>query len=119
MNKVLELGRLVRDPETNNSATRFTLAVDRKFKKEGEPTADFIPCKAFGKLSEIIEKYAKKGTKLAIEGRWQTGSYTKDDKTVYTNELIVESMEFAESKKSEEKEPEDFIPVPEGTDLPF
>lgn len=108
MNKVILCGRLTRDPEIRHSQgeqataiARFTLAVDRRFKKEGEQNADFISCVAFGKIAEIIEKYCKQGTKLIVEGRWQTGSYTnKDGNKVYTNDCLVESMEFAESKSS-------------------
>ena len=86
MNKVIEIGRLTRDPEIRYSqganttcVARYTLAVDRKFKQEGQPTADFINCIAFGKLGEFAEKYLKQGTKIAIEGRIQTGSYTNKD----------------------------------------
>lgn len=108
MNKVILMGRLSRDPEVryggaNNSAVaRFSLAVDRRFKREGdEQTADFINCVAFGKTAEFIEKYAKKGTKFVVEGRIQTGSYTnKDGQKVYTTDVVCESVEFAESKGS-------------------
>lgn len=108
MNKVIICGRAVRDPESKNTGTtnvaRLTLAVDRKYKKDGEQSADFIPCVAFGKTAEFIASYITKGTKVIIEGRWQTGSYTnKEGQKVYTNDCIVESVEFAESKKSEEK----------------
>lgn len=107
MNKVILMGRLVRDAEVRYSAgnnsmavARFTLAVDRRFKKDGEPSADFISCVAFGKSAEFVEKYVKQGTKIALEGHWQTGSYTnKDGQKVYTNDCVVDSMEFAESKK--------------------
>ena len=106
MNKVILMGRLTRDPEVryggaNNSAVaRFSLAVDRRFKRDGdEQTADFINCVAFGKTAEFLEKYARKGTKFVVEGRIQTGSYQdKDGKTVYTTEVVVENQEFAESK---------------------
>ena len=80
---------------------RISLAVDRKFKQEGQPTADFINCIAFGKTAEVIEKYVVKGTKIAVVGRIQTGSYTnKDGAKVYTTEVIVDEQEFAESKNS-------------------
>ena len=100
------MGRLTRDPDIRYSqgekattVARFSLAVDRKFKQDGQPTADFINCLAFGKRAEFIEKYCRKGTKLVVEGSWQTGSYTnKDGNKVYTNECLVESCEFAESK---------------------
>ena len=90
MNKVILIGRIVRDPEVrygganNTAVARYTLAVDRKYKKDGEPTADFINCVVFGKLAEFAEKYLKKGTKIAVTGRIQTGSYkNKDGNTVY------------------------------------
>lgn len=83
MNKVILMGRLTKDPdirysqgEKSTAVARFSLAVDRKFKQEGQPTADFINCLAFGKRAEFIEKYCRKGTKLVVEGSWQTGSYT-------------------------------------------
>lgn len=108
MNRVILVGRLTRDPEIRYSqgdnATcigRISLAVDRKFKQEGQPTADFINCLAFGKRAEFLEKYCQKGTKLVIEGSWQTGSYTnKDGQKVYTNECLIENCEFAESKNA-------------------
>lgn len=106
MNKVILMGRLTKDPdirysqgEKSTAVARFSLAVDRKFKQEGQPTADFINCLAFGKRAEFIEKYCRKGTKLVVEGSWQTGSYTnKDGNKVYTNECLIENCEFAESK---------------------
>lgn len=108
MNKTILLGRLVRDPEVRytqgdkpTAVAQWTLAVDRKFKREGEPDADFISCKAFGKTAEFAEKYFKKGTKIALEGRIQTGSYTnKEGQKVYTTEVMLEEVEFAESKGS-------------------
>ena len=109
MNKVLLIGREVRDAEVrysqgeNSSATAtFTLAVDRRFKRQNdEDTADFIRCVAFGKLAEFFEKYGRKGTKFALVGRIQTGSYTnKEGVRVYTTDVIVEEAEFAESKNS-------------------
>ena len=109
MNKVILMGRLTRDPEvryggSNNSAVaRFSLAVDRRFKRDGdEQTADFINCVAFGKTAEFLEKYARKGTKFVVEGRIQTGSYTnKDGQKVYTTDVVCENVEFAESKNSQ------------------
>lgn len=108
MNRVILMGRLVRDPEIRYSqgekstaVARFSLAVDRKFKQEGQPTADFINCLAFGKRAEFLEKYCKKGTKLVVEGSWQTGSYTnKDNQKIYTNECLIKNCEFAESKNA-------------------
>ena len=106
MNKVIEVGRLTRNPEVryggaNNSTAvaRYTLAVDRRFKKEGEPTADFIPCVVFGKSAEFAEKHFRQGMRVAISGHIQTGSYTnKDGVKVYTTEVYVEEQEFAESR---------------------
>ncbi len=111
MNKVILMGRLTRDPEVrytqgeNQMAiARYTLAVDRRFNRSNgndENTADFIPCVAFNKAGEFAEKYFRKGTKIAVSGRIQTGSYTnKDGVKVYTTEVIVDDQEFAESKNS-------------------
>lgn len=108
MNKVMLMGRLTRDPEVRYSQgdsptaiARYTLAIDRKFKKDGEPTADFINCVAFGKNGEFAERYLRKGTKIAVTGRIQTGSYTnKDGVKVYTTDVVVEEHEFCESKSS-------------------
>lgn len=106
MNNVALIGRLTRDPEvrmtTSNTAVgRYTLAVDRRFKKDGEPTADFIPCIAFGKAAEFAEKYLSKGIKIAVTGRIQTGSYTnRDGQKVYTTDIVVETQEFVESKST-------------------
>lgn len=108
MNKVILMGRLTRDPEirvsvaTNITTAKFTLAVDRKYKKEGEQqTADFISCTAFGKTAESIERYLHQGTKIVVVGRIQTGSYTnKDGNKVYTTDVVVEEYEFAESKNT-------------------
>lgn len=87
---------------------RFTIAVDRQFKREGEPTADFINCVSFGKAAEFAEKYLTKGTKLCVTGRIQTGSYiNKDGQKVYTTDVIVESQEFVESKASASQHQED------------
>ncbi len=107
MNKFIGIGRLVKDPEIRVSngdmyVARYTLACDRKFKKEGEQAADFINCVAFGKQGEFADKYLRKGTKIAITGRIQTGSYkNKDGQTVYTTDVVVEEQEFAESKASQ------------------
>ncbi|MBP3274517.1 MAG: single-stranded DNA-binding protein [Butyrivibrio sp.] len=111
MNKVILCGRLTKDPEVRYSQggepmaiARYTLAVDRRRGRntgDGEQTADFISCVAFGKSGEFAEKYLKKGTKMIISGRIQTGSYTnKDGVKVYTTEVVVEDQEFAESKNS-------------------
>ena len=106
MNKAIIIGRLTKDPEIRYSQgasstciARYTLAVDRKFKQEGQPNADFINCIAFGKLGEFAEKYLHKGIKIAVTGRIQTGSYkNKDGNTVYTTDVVVEEQEFCESK---------------------
>ena len=105
MNKTILIGRLTKDAETRyageTAVARYTLAVDRKYKKEGEQTADFINCVAFGKNGEFAEKYLRKGMKIAIAGRIQTGSYTdKEGKKVYTTDVVVEEQEFCESKAS-------------------
>lgn len=107
MNKVLMCGRLTRDPdvrygENQKAVARFSLAVDRRFAKEGDQiTADFFNCTAFGKTAEFIEKYVVKGTKLIITGRIQNDNYTnKDGQTVYSVQILIDELEFAESKKS-------------------
>lgn len=109
MNKVILMGRLTRDPEVRYSqgenataVARYTLAVDRRFNRNNdEQTADFINCVAFGRSGEFAEKYLHKGTKIAITGRIQTGSYTnKDGVRVYTTDVVVEDQEFAESKNA-------------------
>ena len=112
MNKVILMGRLTRDPEVRYTTgdnqmaiARYTLAVDRRYSKgshdNGESNADFIPCVVFGKGAEFSEKYLRKGTKIAVTGRIQTGSYTnRDGVKVYTTEVVVEDQEFAESKNA-------------------
>lgn len=104
MNTVILMGRLTRDPEirysqTGTAVARYTLAVNRRFSKEGEPGADFINCIAFGKSAEFAEKYFRKGLKIVIRGRIQTGSYAnKNGATVYTTDVVIEEQNFAESK---------------------
>ena len=108
MNKVVLVGRLTRDPEVRYSqgdnataVARYTLAVDRRFRRDGEPTADFIPCVIFGRSAEFAEKYFHQGMRVSISGRIQTGSYTnREGQNVYTTEVVVEDQEFAESKAS-------------------
>lgn len=138
MNKVILMGRLTRDPEVRYTQgdnamaiARYSLAVDRRFKRDGEPDADFINCVAFGKAGEFAEKYLKKGTKIAVVGRIQTGSYTnKDGQKVYTTDVVVEEQEFAESKNSGSSDNNQYAPankymgfmnIPDGIDeeLPF
>ena len=106
MNKVILMGRLTRDPEVRYSAgenslaiARYTLAVDRRFKRDGEATADFISCVVFGKQAEFAEKYFRQGIRIVVSGRIQTGSYTnRDGVKVYTTEVVVEEQECAGSK---------------------
>ena len=142
MNKVILMGRVTRDPEVRvtqgeNPITiaRYTLAVDRRFNRNNgngdEQTADFISCVAFGRSGEFAEKYFKKGTKIAITGRIQTGSYTnKDGVKVYTTDVVVEEQEFAESKNAANGNGnagaatgagDGFMNIPDGIDeeLPF
>ena len=111
MNKVILMGRLTRDPEVRYSAgenstavARYTLAVDRRFgRRDGEATADFIGCVAFGRSAEFAEKYFRQGLKVVVTGRIQTGSYTnRDGQKVYTTDVVVEDQEFAESKAAAE-----------------
>ena len=111
MNKTILIGRLVKDPDVRYTQggnqtciARYTLAVDRRFKKDGEQAADFIPCVAFGKGGEFAEKYFKKGMRVAVTGRIQTGSYTnKDGQKIYTTDVIIEDQEFCESKQQKPK----------------
>lgn len=130
MNKVILLGRLVRDPESktgNTTVTKFTVAVDRRT-RDGQ-TADFPSCVAFGKTADFISKYFHKGMRIAIEGRIQTGSYTnKDGVKVYTTDVVVENAEFAESKSNESNESNEavtratdnyWVPIDEQVELPF
>lgn len=130
------MGRLTRDPEIRYSqgenkmaVGRYTLAVDRKYRREGEDNADFVSCMCFGKAAEFAEKYLHKGTKIIISGRIQTGSYTnKDGNRVFTTDVVVEEQEFAESKGSADNQlpppassSDGFINIPDGIDeeLPF
>ena len=127
MNKVILMGRLTRDPEVrysqgeNASAiARYTLAVDRRFRRnnDGEQSADFIGCVAFGRSAEFAEKYFRQGLKIAVAGRIQTGSYTnRDGQKVYTTEVVVEEQEFAESKSSGSGSSQQRAPQPSPADL--
>ena len=144
MNKVILMGRLTRDAEVRYSqgdastaVARFSLAVDRRFKRDNDDqSADFIGCVAFGKTGEFLERYGRKGTKFLVEGRIQTGSYTnKDGQRVYTTDVVVENLEFAESKASSDNSGyvpanrpspsgaagDGFMNIPDGIDeeLPF
>lgn len=117
MNKVILMGRLTRDPEVRYSQgdnsmaiARYTLAVDRRFRRnnDGEQTADFIGCVAFGRSAEFAERYFRQGLKVVVTGRIQTGSYTnKDGQKVYTTDVVVEDQEFAESKAVSDANAED------------
>lgn len=111
MNKVILMGRLTRDAEirysqgeTASAVARFTIAVDRRVRRDsanGDQTADFISCVAFGRTAEFLERFGRKGTKFVLEGRIQTGSYTnKDGQRVYTTDVVAENVEFAESKSA-------------------
>ncbi len=120
MNKVILMGRLTRDPEVRYSQgenataiARYTLAVDRRFNRNNDDqTADFISCVAFGRSGEFAEKYLHKGTKIAVTGRIQTGSYTnKDGVKVYTTDVVVEDQEFAESKSASQQAGNEYAPA--------
>jgi single-strand DNA-binding protein len=109
VNSVDISGRMTREPEiryataNNMAVAKFNVAVNRPFKRDGQANADFINCVAFGKTAEFVEKYGRKGVKFEVHGRWQTGSYkNKDGNTVYTNDCMVESIEFAESKSRQD-----------------
>ena len=144
MNKVVLMGRLTRDPEVRYGAgenstavARYTIAVDRRFKRDGERNTDFIGCVAFGRNAEFAEKYLRQGTKIVLTGRIQTGSYTnRDGQKVYTTDIVVEEQEFAESKaaaagnggqgnysraSSAPSDANGFMNIPDGIDdeLPF
>lgn len=131
MNKVIMMGRLTKDPEiryaqSGSAIAGFSIAVDRRFKRDGEPDADFFNCSAFGKTAEFLEKYVHKGTKVVIDGRLQNDTYTnKDGVKVTATKILVDSMEFAESKQaSAESQPvapdaQGFMNVPDGEELPF
>lgn len=136
MNKTVLMGRLTADPQVRYSqgdnataVARYTLAVDRQFKRDGDQSADFINCIAFGKRGEFAEKYLRKGTKIAVVGRIQTGSYTnKDGNKVYTTDVVVDEHEFVESKASQQNggdsapvSSDGFTSIPDGVDeeLPF
>lgn len=138
MNIVIMMGRLTKDAEVryggskNMAIARFSLAVDRRFKKEGQPDADFFNCTAFGKTAEFIEKYLHKGSKVIIQGELQNNHYDeKDGHKQYAERIIVNTVEFAESKKAAQEnqqsatqqasqQDDDFINVPQSdSELPF
>ena len=139
MNKVILMGRLTRDPEmrygqSGSGIASFSIAVDRRFKREGQPEADFFNCTAFGKQGEFVEKYLKKGTKVLLDGEIQQNNYTnKDGQEVRSYQVITNSIEFAESKNAAQgnggdysqgpstDSGSDFLNIPENVDeqLPF
>ena len=135
MNRVILKGRLTRDPEIRYTAgaeqkevAKFNIAVDRPIKKDAEAQADFINCTCFGKTAELIEKYFRKGQEILVEGRWQTGSFEKDGKKIYTNDCIIEHVYFCgkKSDSSNVSEPESdpsngFMSIPDGIneEIPF
>lgn len=139
MNNVVLSGRLTADPDVRygndgKPIAKYTLAVDKKFKREGQPTADFIPCITFGKNAEFVEKYLTKGIKIMVVGEIQTANFkNQDDKMIYTWNVVVSTHEFCESKKSQEENRQvhestqeesggGFMNVPEGIaedELPF
>ena len=138
MNKVILMGRLTRDSDVRYSSgdgstavARYTLAVDRRFHRDGDATADFIGCVAFGRQAEFAEKYLRQGTKIAITGRIQTGSYTnREGRKVSTTDVVVEEQEFAEGKNAErpreqgatpQANTDGFMTIPDGVDedIPF
>ena len=143
MNKAILMGRLTRDPNVrytqgaeSTCVARYTLAVDRRVKQEGQQSADFISCVAFGRNGEFAEKYLKRGSKIVVTGHIQTGSYTnRDGNKVYTTDIVIEEQEFAESKaaaeRNQQQEPQPqpqtetdengFMNIPDGLDeeLPF
>lgn len=144
MNKIILMGRLTRDPEiryggaNNTCVASFSLAVDRRFKREGQADADFFRCVAFGKTGEFAEKYLKKGTKVVIDGEMRNNNYESrkhPGETVYDFQVVINSIEFAESKKAQaenaadvqqapsdpKEQSDDFVNIPDNidTDLPF
>ena len=122
MNKVILMGRLTRDPEvryggsSNMAIAKISLAVDRRFKREGQPEADFFNCTAFGKTGEFVEKYLRKGTKVVLDGEIQNDNYEKDGVKHYSTQIIINQIEFAESKKAAEG---NGGYVPAGSDAPL
>lgn len=125
MNITILIGRLTKTPEVryggqdNQTAiARFTLAVDRSYKKDGKNETDFINCVAFGKVGELVEKYLDKGSKIAVQGRWQVSTYKNNDKTYYNNDCVVDTVEFLDTKK---KDNDGFTPSEDVSEdnLPF
>lgn len=138
MNLVVMMGRLTRDPEVrygganNTAVARYNIAVDRRFHRDGEPEADFFNVVSFGKQGEFVEKYLHKGTKIVIKGELHNDNYEKDGQKIYGNEIVTDSVEFAESKNASQNNNSDgntpapttddgFMNIPDGYDeeLPF
>lgn len=131
MNLVILMGRICKDPDITSSQSgttiaRYSIAVDRRFKKEGEPTADFFTCVSFGKQAEFVDRYLKKGTKIVVTGELQNNNYTnKDGQKVYDTRIHTNNVEFAESKRetnaSNNTDTNDFLNVADGlvAELPF
>lgn len=125
MNKVILMGRLTKDPEIfngNSTVAKYSIAVDRKFKRDNDPTADFFNCVSFGKQAEFVQNYLHKGTKIVVAGRIENDSYTSKDGVKKTNtQIIVEDVEFAESKSADapKEKTDSFLNVEDIADLPF
>ena len=126
MNLVVQVGRLTADPEVRHNGdkviAKFSIAVNRRFKREGEPDADFFNCVAFGKTAEFMEKYFHKGMKAVINGELKNNHYEKDGVKHYSDQIVVNTIEFAESKQSTPPADNDgFMNIPDGIDeeLPF
>lgn len=128
MNKIHLMGRLTADPEITSTTSgttiaKYTIAVDRRFVKEGQQKTDFFPCTSFGKQAEFAEKYLKKGTKVVISGEMRLDRVLKEGKTLTYSKVSVEEIEFAESKKEQTQDSNDgFLNIPDGInpdELPF
>ncbi len=129
MNKVILMGRLTRDPDVryggsnNTCVANIDIAVDRRFKRDGQPDADFFRCTGFGKTGEFVEKYLRKGTKIVIDGEVQNDNYEKNGVKHYGTRIMINTVEFAESKKAAEDKPKDngFVSVDDVDDdaIPF
>ena len=126
MNKIHLMGRLTAEPEITSTTSgttiaRYTIAIDRRFVKEGQQKTDFFPCTSFGKQAEFAEKYLKKGTKVVISGEMRLDRVLKEEKTLTYPKVSVEEIEFAESKKEQTQDSNDFLSIPDGLveELPF
>lgn len=131
MNKIILIGRITKDMEIryvgekNTAMASFSLAVDRKFKQNGQPDADFLSCQVWGKTAEVLVKYCAKGSKIAVTGRLQNRSYDKDGEKKYITEVVVDEVEFLDSKKSNDgggqapSQTDGFYPSEDNDELPF